>query len=263
MTATAATPATAAPFHFVCLDTKTDCVLSEPSIDGLLKKWSMKGYLRAQRYSFNEAFQVYQKEDLARAFFGDPHVVSTLRSFPAGKARAAHEVAVQRVPCSLTSTALFRRLAKVGVVRGEDLITPCAETQVGDIVINDRLRRILVDEEDEDWDVFTAGERAEFLVQLLRLLVVGGKWCQYEDTLTPYIDTARAIYKHLVSVEKDPDGIVVVRSVVLKVVAKDEDGEPILPLNPEHPQDVAFLCIDPVRRIVNVLSHHYGEDLVE
>lgn len=232
------------------------------------------------------------------------------------------------MPCSLTSTALFRRLAKVGVVRGENLITPCAESQVGDIVINDRLRRvsqsarrsrysprerlpldaeyiaaprprplsaslcpqILVDEEDEDWHLFSAGERAELLVQLLRLLVVGGKWCQYEDTVTPYIDTARAIYKDLVrcadqprinthvhltaeafgqawflvdSVEKDPDGLVVVRSVVLKVVARDENGEPILPLNPDHPQDVVFLCIDPVRRTVNVLSHHFGEDLVE
>ncbi len=55
-----------------------------------------------------------------------------------------------------------------------------------------------MDEEDEDWDVFSHGERAEFLFQLLRLLVVGGKWCQYEDSITPYISTARSIYKDLV-----------------------------------------------------------------
>ncbi|KAK3928309.1 Cilia- and flagella-associated protein 300 [Frankliniella fusca] len=177
--------------------------------------------------------------------------------------REASTVSVQRVPCSLTTTTIFRRLRTVGVVRGEDLIAPCAETVVGDIVINDRLRRVLVDEEDEDWDVFSPGERAEFLFQLLRLLVVGGKWCQYEDTITPYINTARSIYKYLVSVEKDSDGVLAVRSVVLKVTARDEDGAPLLPLAPGHPQDVAYLCIDPVRRLVSVLSHHYGEDFVE
>ena len=63
-------------------------------------------------------------------------------TFSGFAAREAHEVSVKRVPCSLTTTALFRRLAKVGVVRGEDLIAPCAETQVDDIIINDRLRRV-------------------------------------------------------------------------------------------------------------------------
>lgn len=55
-----------------------------------------------------------------------------------------------------------------------------------------------MDEDDEDWDVFSSGERAEFLLRLLRLLVVGGRWCQYEDTVTPYVDTIRALYKDLV-----------------------------------------------------------------
>lgn len=54
-----------------------------------------------------------------------------------------------------------------------------------------------------------------------------------------------------------------VRTVVLEVTARDADGEPILPLQPDHPQDVAFLCVDPGRRTVSVLSHHFGEDLVE
>ena len=58
--------------------------------------------------------------------------------------------------------------------------------------------QILLDEEDEDWDLFDHGERSEFLFQLLRLLAVGGRWCQYEDRLTPYIDVVRAIYKDLV-----------------------------------------------------------------
>ncbi|KAJ1528756.1 hypothetical protein ONE63_007143 [Megalurothrips usitatus] len=227
----------------------------------------MKGYLRLQRYSFNEAFQVYQKQDFAEAFFRDQNVLSSLKVFSSGSASHLRcepaSVSVQRVPCSLTSTSLFRRLSKVGVVRGTDIITPCAETQVGDIVINDRLRRILLDEEDEDWEVFSHGERAELLFQLVRLLAVGGRWCQYEDTVTPYIDTARALYKDLVSVEKDPDGLLVVRSVVLRVVARDADGVPVIPLNPEHPQDVLFLCIDPVRRVVAVLSNHFGEDFVE
>jgi len=38
----------------------------------------------------------------------------------------------------------------------------------------------------------------EFLVQLVRLLVVGGQWCQYEDVVQPYLQTAVAIYKDLI-----------------------------------------------------------------
>jgi len=53
----------------------------------------------------------------------------------------AHSVRVQRVPCNLTSTAIFKRL-EGKCVRNNHII-PCAEFQSGDgILIQDRLRSV-------------------------------------------------------------------------------------------------------------------------
>ena len=47
-------------------------------------------------------------------------------------------------------------------------------------------------------DVFTAAEQSEFLFRLFRHLALGGRWCQYEDNVQPYLDVTKLIYKELV-----------------------------------------------------------------
>jgi len=49
---------------------------------------SMKGNLKIQTYCFNQPFQLYQKQELADAFFQDPIVVSTLLGMSLSKSWA-------------------------------------------------------------------------------------------------------------------------------------------------------------------------------
>lgn len=54
-------------------------------------------------------------------------------------------------------------------------------------------------EEADEYDIFSAEERAELLFKLFTLLVVGGPLNQYEDNIGPYFDITRDLYKDLVT----------------------------------------------------------------
>ena len=50
----------------------------------------------------------------------------------------------------------------------------------------------------DNYDMFSEEERNEFLFVLFRHLCLGGAVCQFEDTVQPYLDTTKAIYKDLI-----------------------------------------------------------------
>ena len=60
------------------------------------------------------------------------------------------------------------------------------------------LLQMLLIEDSDNYDMFTEEERNEFLFQLFRHLCLGGTICQYEDTIQPYLDATKAIYKDLI-----------------------------------------------------------------
>ncbi|MEJ1281067.1 yes-associated protein 1 [Cricetulus griseus] len=64
--------------------------------------------------------------------------------------------------------------------------------------------QVLLMEDSEKYEVFSPQEREEFLFCLFKHLCLGGSLCQYEDMLKPYLETAKLIYKDLVSVRKHP-----------------------------------------------------------
>lgn len=51
----------------------------------------------------------------------------------------------------------------------------------------------------EEYDTFSEEERDELLFRLFRLLVVGGALNQYEDSIGPYFDLTRDLYKDVVT----------------------------------------------------------------
>lgn len=57
---------------------------------------------------------------------------------------------------------------------------------------------MLLDEDSEEYGLYTENERKEFVFRILQMLVLGGVLCQFEDTLQPYLDVTRSIYKDLV-----------------------------------------------------------------
>lgn len=57
---------------------------------------------------------------------------------------------------------------------------------------------MLLDEDSDKYSLYTEDERKEFVFRIFQMLVLGGMLCQFEDTLQPYLDITKSIYKNLV-----------------------------------------------------------------
>jgi len=57
---------------------------------------------------------------------------------------------------------------------------------------------MLLDEESEEYNLYSEDERNEFVFRIFQMLVLGGTLCQFEDILQPYLDVTKSIYKDLI-----------------------------------------------------------------
>lgn len=57
---------------------------------------------------------------------------------------------------------------------------------------------MLIDEESDEYSLYSTDERDEFIFKIFQMLVLGGEYCQYEDDLQPYLDCTKKIYKDFV-----------------------------------------------------------------
>ncbi|MBN3297947.1 CF300 protein, partial [Amia calva] len=153
---------------------------------------------------------------------------------------------------------VFDPLYSHGILRPTGHILKCFDDFYADF---DELRKMLLIEDSEKYEIISPEDRQEFLFQLFKHFCLGGELCQYEDVIEPYIETARSVYKDMVSVQKDPatDKISII-STVLKVSAYDNSGL-CYPSNKDKEQTFAYLAVDPLKRHVYVLYHCFGVGL--
>lgn len=144
-----------------------------------------------------------------KSFFQDQLVLSTLKKLEKGTWSAigsiAKKVNVEDVDCSLLSVDIFDRLFEKNIVRESGHIRGCFDEYFEDIQISDELRKLLLIEESDNYEIYSQIERNQFLFRLFKHLCLGGQVCQFEETLQPYIDVTKSIYKDLISVTKDPN----------------------------------------------------------
>lgn len=58
--------------------------------------------------------------------------------------------------------------------------------------------QVLLLEDSDHYDIFSESDREEFLFRLFSHICLGGSVCQFEDTITPYLETTKMIYKDLI-----------------------------------------------------------------
>ncbi|XP_015280002.1 PREDICTED: uncharacterized protein C11orf70 homolog [Gekko japonicus] len=228
-----------------------------------LVKWSMDGRITAQAFSFDQNFKGYQQEDFLMDFFNHPDVNSNLKMLSASGQwttlnTSVKKVEVKNILCTKVSMSFFDRLYCEGVVRENGFIVKCFDEYCDEILIADELRKVLLLEDSDHYDLFSRLDREEFLFCLFKHLCLGGALCQYEDDLGPYLETTKALYKDLVSVQTDPETKEInIISTVLKVSAYDVHGL-CYPSSSSHEQTFAYLIVSPPKRHVYVLYHSFG-----
>ncbi|XP_074813236.1 transcriptional coactivator YAP1 isoform X2 [Natator depressus] len=191
-------------FAFRHLPQKTLPALENGDTQGRLRKWSMHGRITAQAFSFDQHFKAYQKDEFVKAFFNDPNVSANLKLLTASGQWTTLGTKVKKteamvVPCTQVSMSFFDRLYSEGVVRETGYIVKCYDDYYDGIPISDELRKVLLLEDSDHFDLFSQSNREEFLFCLFKHLCLGGTLCQFEDVLGPYLETTKALYKDLVS----------------------------------------------------------------
>ncbi|XP_041352378.1 cilia- and flagella-associated protein 300-like [Gigantopelta aegis] len=228
-----------------------------------LLKWSMKDRIKAQMFTFDQPFQPYEKDNFGLDFMTDPEVVSSLQMLssqdrwtPVGI--VAKSVTVEPVACFALSMAFFDRLYENQIVRESGHIHKCLDEFYEDFTISDELRKLLIQEDCDNFCLFNESERNEFLFLLFKHFCLGGKVCQYEDSIDPYLDFTKQVYKELISVQKNPEtkelGIL---SNVFKLTASGDSGV-YYPSSVAHEQTFSYLIVDALKRHITMLYHRFG-----
>ncbi|KAL5476238.1 hypothetical protein EMCRGX_G026159 [Ephydatia muelleri] len=226
----------------------------------LLEKWGMKNRMKFATFLYNKPFQVYQKNDFVLDFFQSSVVTDTLREHAADghwapiSSKVTH-VSVKDVPCSQLNMSFFDHLHSSGVVRETGHIVKCFDDVMDDFLVSDELRKVLLDPDCANYGMFDEAQRAEFLFRVFKHLALGGPVNQYEDTITPYLDVTKAMYKELVTVVKDPyTKKLQIASTVFEVTARVDDAG-VFPENSQHTQTFCYLIIDNARKQVKLWYH--------
>ncbi|XP_077988337.1 cilia- and flagella-associated protein 300-like [Glandiceps talaboti] len=250
-------------FSFIPLEGKKLKTLEDKDTKDLLTKWNLEK-LNYQCYSFDKHFQSYQKDDFFLDFFQDPTVYSTLNVTSSSGSvgtlgTPAAKVEVSSIPCTTLSMTFFDRLYTEGIARETHQICKCFDEYYEGFQISDELRKMLLLEDSDNYEEYTDDEREELLFRLFKHLCLGGPVCQFEDSVKPYLDTTKSLYKDLVSVQKDPNTKqLLITSLVFCVKAFDKDKFAIYPGDSEHEQTFAYIVVDPLKRHITILSHKYG-----
>ncbi|XP_072119557.1 cilia- and flagella-associated protein 300 isoform X1 [Mobula birostris] len=254
-------------FTFRHLSNKKISFMNDRKICDLFMKWSMHGRIIVQAFSFDEYFQPYDKDKFVQAFFKDPNVVINLKVVSpltfewTTVGVKVKKTEAEEIPCKQVSMSFFDRLYSNGIVRETGHINKCLDEFYGDFVVADQLRQVLLLEDSDNYQIFSDTERKEFIFCLFKHFCLGGMLCQFEDTVDPYLETTKAVYKEIVSVQKDPDtkGIHVI-STVFKITASGDHGL-CYPSTKKHEQTFAYLIVDPIKCHVHVLYHCFGGGL--
>ncbi|XP_069615291.1 cilia- and flagella-associated protein 300 isoform X1 [Ranitomeya imitator] len=251
-------------FTFHQVPNRTFTFLDNRDTRELLTKWSMNGRISAQAFRYDQYFQPYQQDDFVLAFFQDPNVTLHLKLLSGSSGQwtvletKVKRIEARKIPCSLLCMSLFDRLHQENIVKEGGYISKCLDEYVDDFVVSDELRKVLLLEGSDNYEIFSPSDRQEFLFLLFKHLCLGGAVCQFEDTIDPYLEVTKSIYKELLSVQKDPETKQIeIISSVFKVSAYDENGL-CYPSARPHEQTFAYVIVDPLKRHVVVLYHCFG-----
>ncbi|KAJ3331406.1 hypothetical protein HDU76_003296 [Blyttiomyces sp. JEL0837] len=225
----------------------------------LLFKWGMQDHCYLKRFTYDQYLESYELHQFILNFFNDPNVNPHIRVLGSrdiwGSLGKVKKVEMEETLHNITSLTFFDRLTTTaGVVRSDGSIKKCLDEYHDGFLVADELRRCLLMPEFESYDCFSKEERREFIFHIFKALCLGGRLCQYEDDIEPYLDTTKKLYKDLIAVTKDPaTGKLKVASYVFKILSVESSVSPLFPI--AHPQNFCYICVDPIKRHVNLLYH--------
>mmetsp|Transcript_13962 Transcript_13962/g.16861 ORF Transcript_13962/g.16861 Transcript_13962/m.16861 type:complete len:263 (-) Transcript_13962:478-1266(-) len=218
-----------------------------------LQKWGLQEGSQVARFRYTKRYHRLAAEEFLVDFFNSEEVQKHLKvAGDRGEQVSPQSVSAVKcevLPSDIISLNFFDKLetADPPIVKGEGYICKCMDLQIDGVTISDMLGDLLMNEESENEALYSEQERKQFMFHILRNLVLGGAMCQYDDSIEPYMETIKRIYKSLLCVQKNAaTNQIEVTSVVYKVTAVESDNWSLFPKH--SPQNFCYVCVDPLRR---------------
>jgi len=228
--------------------------LSGKDSSGFLLQWNLDKSLRVKKFSFHGAQIVSggDYERLVKDFFKD----SSVRSMLSIDGIPIVPIKIQMVALTTKTLTMdfFDILTTEGVVTPSGNIRGCPDEIFDGVTTGDQLRELLVNPDSERSYIFGEDARKEFIFHLFKLIVVGGSMCQADASISRYLDVTKGLYKDLLTVYRDSEGITKVATKVFLVSAIQ--GCEVFP-HPENGTNSLMLVIDPVKKCLIVIKNEY------
>ena len=173
---------------------KTFPSLQKVDVKDNLKKWNLDEFSVAKAFRFDHPFNPDEADAFLLDFFSSPVVQEVAPVCTGPQTRGwsnrttepdrsagwsqlgtlkAGAIKFKRLATTVLRLDFFNRLDEQEIVRMGD-ISKCLDVPCGEVLVSDRLRKLLLDDGCEDWDLFSAAEREELIFHIMHRLVVGG-----------------------------------------------------------------------------------------
>lgn len=227
-------------------------VFKDAYVQSSLTKWDLAPSSKVYRFRFSKRYHKLAADEFLVDFFNNETVQKEFKVLNERREWApiapVTEVKCEIAPSSIVSMDFFDRLqdSEPQIVKNGSIVK-CMDMQYDGFMVSDLLRDMLVNEDSENAAIYSPEERSQLLFRIFYHLALGGPMCQFEDELEPYTETAKRLYKGLVSVQKNAStGKVEITSVVYAVNSVTAESWSLFPKN--NKQNFCFVCVDVLRR---------------
>ena len=225
-----------------------------------LEKWGLSQHMELVKFRFNTSFELKDLQRFLKDLFNDPIVKKnfpplTLVILPEEQ-KEIENFKYKVLNTQATNMDLFDPMYENDIVTLDTgYIHQDYDQYVEDITISDKLRQALLVEDSEPYAVFSQDQRDEFLFHIFKRIVIGGSFCENDNTIFPYLDMTKCFYKDLVNASKDNEsGKIIIRSIPIEILNVENND---LYKYKFHPQNFFYIIIDPLQRYVHLWYHNW------
>lgn len=218
-----------------------------------MQKWGLVNEMELCKFRFNQGFNVFNIERFLKDLLNSAEFRASMPVFGSKLSPVVDSVKFEKLSTEVINMGFFDILCDKDISTESGYIKKEPDEYLEGMVMGDRLRYALAFEESEYYLIFDDEMRKEFIFRVFKHLVLGGSICQYEDNVNEYLKNTQLLYKDLVTVFKDSEtGEVKVGSHVFEIKMFDDTE---LFGDSDHPQNWAYVIVDPIHWHVNVWYH--------
>lgn len=121
--------------------------------------------------------------------------------------------------------------------------------------MSDKLREMLLNDESENANVYSAAEKNELIYRIMQLLVLGGTLNQMDTNMDRYLALTKSMYKEMVTVFRDSESGEVLtanRCYAIRVVDGTEWHA-----NRESKANCLLVNVDRTKKFVTLVKHSF------